>query len=146
MASNLNPKTAAFTTTGVLLGAEQYPSTVQQAVAGNTGFCLFAPRCLTSNTTEYRITEGDGTQSAGVLMSGGIYDIYSRVYIGGAGTYEIQIDGTTVYSGTETGVKIGTLAAYTNDSLSWQIITLTGNSAASTLVIYNWEVFATQYA
>lgn len=146
MASNLNPKTAAFNTAGVLLGAEQYPSLVQQAVAGNTGFALYAPRSLVANPT---VLVGDGTWSSYAMLAAGKYDMYGYLTAQGVtGTHTIAIEGTYIVEnpggGTMPGtVYVGTLAAYAVTEASWHHVTVT--CAGEFGSISTFGVIARQY-
>jgi hypothetical protein len=108
MASNLNPKTAGLTLTGMLLGAEQYPSTVQQGVAGNTGYNLYRPMRgheLPHGDAEgsFTTTSGTGIYNSGIVyFNAGVYDFQIRVngtfttVTANAGTIWLQAGGTVV--------------------------------------------------
>ena len=151
MASNLNPKTAGLTLTGVLLGAEQYPSTVQQGVAGNTGFNLYKPALVWCDASEWRLAETSGTLYGAVLMGAGIYDLYAyaRVNAGGAaGTFCLKFDGTTVLHGTaNVGAVQGTSLAYTPTGNAWEGITMTAScDGGVTMITTAVSIFARQYA
>lgn len=155
MASNLNPKTAGFTTTGVLLGAEQYPSAVQQGVANNTGYCLYGPQNLITNMYGWRVGDvvdpDSGTQYGYALMRAGVYDLYGKVVVdllaGAAahGTWTLKLNGTHVADGSSAS-NDGTVTAFEIASDGWKTCTLTCSTDAGNIQLSYWTVAVRQYA
>lgn len=92
MASNLNPKTSGYTTTGVILSAEPFPSVVEAALANNTGFNLYRPiRGHQYDRTGTFSGGGAGTTievADYVYLASGVYDV------------EVRVTGTAVNAGT----------------------------------------------
>lgn len=151
MADNLDPKTAGFTTASMKLGAEEYPSTIQNAEVENTGFNLYKPALVWCDASEWRLVETNGTIYGAALMGAGVYDLYAyaRVNAGGAdGTWAIQFDGTTVLHGTaNVGAAYGTLLAYTPTGNAWEGITMTGAAGGGvTMSTTAVSIYARQYS
>ena len=150
MASNLDPKTAGFDTTGVMLGAEQYPSTVQQGVAGNTGYLMYSPNNLINNMYEWRVTETNGTQYGRCFLGAGMYDLYAGAVVTYAGaptggTWAMKFDGTTVAHGSLAD-NTGTALAVSIAADGWVSTTITTNaSGGNTSIIRAWAFAARQY-
>lgn len=152
MASNLNPKTAGLTLTGVLLGAEQYPSVVQQAVTGNTGYNLYVPRPIVNTVTPQIVDSSNGTQYTRVLMdTGGIYDLYVYVTAGNvtssSGTFYLTADGTTLLSSPYGAIAnfTGTVSAFV-PAEAWCDFRMAMAANSGRGQVRNWCVFARQYA
>jgi len=76
---NIVPKTDVFERTAILLGAEEFPSTVQQAMCQNEGYLMYRERTAHQYYNETVLTTGTtGTEylTAGYLyVGGGKYDI-----------------------------------------------------------------------
>ena len=151
MASNLNPKTSGLTLTGVLLGAEQYPSVVQQGVAGNTGYNLYSPKNVINNMYEWRVAETNGTQYGRCFLAAGLYDVYANAvvtYTGAptGGTWTMQFDGTTVAHGSLAS-NTGTALAVSIAADGWVTATITtAADAGNTAKMLAWVYAVRQYA
>lgn len=152
MASNLNPKTAGITLTGVLLGAEQYPSVVQQGIANNTGYVLYAPRPIVNVVTPQLVDSTNGTQYTRVLMdTGGLHDLYIYVTAGNvtstSGTFYLTADGTSLLTSpfTSTDNFTGTVSAFV-PAEDWSDFRMAMVADGGRAQVRNWCVFARQYA
>ena len=101
---NITPRTDTLTLTDMLLGSEEYPSSVQQAGEANTGYLLYRP-AIAHSFTGGTAHSGDAgtlsTQINGIFLSGGKYDIqlaFSADLVSGATSSVWLQVGTTVVS------------------------------------------------
>ena len=141
MATNLNPATASFTTTNMILGNEVFSQTAQNNMAENGGYCLYAPRLLNDSD---ETMEGNGTYTKVAYMAAGTYLAIARSYRS-AGTVEVTVNGTTVLSGAAAGANVGSATvAVASDGFYNVSYTLTGAPTEGTYS--NSSVWLRQYA
>lgn len=150
MAGNLDPKTAAFTTAAMLLGAEEYPSTIQNTEVNNTGYLLYGAKLLISETTPYQV-DGNGTRYSRVLMNtAGLYDLYPGVVaerIGAlSGVYTLSANGTVILTGTVNAAATHHTGTTSNfiPAVDWNDFRLSLSTGGGTCAVRNWGVFARQ--
>ena len=77
---NIDPQTDNFTRSSVLLGDEEYPSAVQQALARNGGWLMYRERSAHQYHTGTVLPNGTQEVRAGLLyVEGGKYDVNVHV-------------------------------------------------------------------
>lgn len=142
---NITPKTDTFTRASVLLGSEEYPSTVQQAICKNEGYLMYRPLSVWSGASYHHTGDtGPYTINAHAFIIAGKYDIYgASTLTGGANAGTISFSGTVLASGAASAT--GTMAAFTQAADGWvavqAIITLTGAAAG----VIGWNICTRQY-
>jgi hypothetical protein len=151
MAGNINPATGTFTTAGMLLGNEIYPSAVQNSLCHNTGYLLFQPRVISSSGEVWDVAGAAGTRYNAAYLTAGTYRMQAAVYWsidpGSFGTATVKIAGTTILVTTE-GTAEGIASAGTLDHIvsadAWQTVTVAANGT-DTAIIRAWAVHARQF-
>ena len=78
---NITPRTDTLTLTDMLLGSEEYPSSVQQAGEANTGYLLYRP----IPGHNYKSTSGTFATGAGTS-----YSVLGYIYLN-AGKYDSNV-------------------------------------------------------
>jgi hypothetical protein len=115
---NITPRSAALSLSGMLLGAETYPSSLQQALAQNTGWLVYRPITAHNFIGSGAITLSTGTkhEHLGYLYClGGNYDTEIRLSCspsGGTISVWLQI-GSTIVSNIHS-VTAGTIIVETD--------------------------------
>ena len=135
---NIDPENDDLTLSSMLLGAEEYPSAVQQALCKNIGYLLYRPVSLWSGNAEQLNVGPMGTIASRVFTNLGHYNLYARAYSSDSSAVTIQIEGTTVASGVGTE---GTLAAWYSSTEGWHDVI--AYSAGTENV--SWNLFGRQY-
>lgn len=148
-AGDINPREDTFTVTGMLLSNENYPETVQNALARNTGALLYTPRMLCADSSSlWDVSAHAGTRYGIAFLPTGTYDIVASVYMyvgdGGYGSAYLSIDGSTILAaeveGTSETITSGTLADFTwSDGL---VILRCAANGTTEHDIYSWSVQA----
>ena len=80
---NITPKTDTYERSSMLLGAEEYPSTVQNQLCKNEGYLMYQPRTVHQYFTGTTLLPPAGTQNLNtgfIYLSGGKYDANVRIH------------------------------------------------------------------
>ena len=154
---NIDPKTDTFTRTSMLLGAEEYPSTVQQALCENTGYLMYRPLRLHQSLGGTAVTSPTGTVSALLsvaYLSDGKYDFEVRyvgsTFVGGAGVTWLQLGSDFITNEHSIASSSGTtiIETFTGVTITagWVgLVAYAYSNAAAATEIYSVDVYSRQY-
>ena len=145
---NITPKTDTYERSSMLLGAEEYPSSVQNQLCKNSGYLMYRPMMLGgySGAAVDINTTAMSHVGMGYLVAG-VYDFLGVMRTNLNGTANIDVDGTTVaqFSGPSGGTTFeGTLAAYTHAG-GPIAFTAYGTGANGSDRISGWTIYSRQY-
>jgi len=140
---NIVPKTDVFERTAILLGAEEFPSTVQQAMCKNTGYLMYQPRSLSSGFMRYADTTAGATidMRTSTYMTAGKYNLYASM-VTTLATGTVYLDGTAIISAPGNG----SLDAWSASADGWYsvgaVIDMYGFGSISSM---GWNITVRQY-
>ena len=153
---NITPRTATQTLAGMLLGAETYPSSIQQALCNNTGWLMYKPLHLYQNVGT-AVSSSSGTAHSSLVYSyfnAGQYDLQIRMAAtnaGGAGNkFWLELDGSLVSAlhvmaagvGTTT---IETFAGATIATAGWYLFEAYVYAGVALSTVTSVDICARQY-
>ena len=94
------PKTDGFTRESILLGAEEFPSAIQQAMCANHGYLMYKPVHICNDRVilEGGETGDSGTYQHHTYIMAGVYDIYAKLGSSDVLSCHLKFDGTTILS------------------------------------------------
>ena len=136
---NIDPANDAYTRSSMLLGPEEYASTVQRALCANTGYLMYQPVRAHESVGGTAHPEGGvgttSTQINGIYLSGGKYNV------------ELTLSADAIASTASIWLQIGSVyvsSVHTIDTSGTSIVeSFTGATIAS-----GWhtvDIYATQY-
>ena len=157
---NITPRTATQTLAGMLLGAETYPSALQQALCNNTGWLMYRPLRMWQSDYGGTLTTITASGTVGVslgycYLTSGNFDISSRIYCsshtGAGGTAWLNLNGTRVTD--DLGISINTYQTFEESftgftaTEGWYLVSayVTSNASASSAV-YTVDMYSRQYS
>ena len=145
---NITPRTDDLTLTDMLLGSEEYPSSVQQAGEANTGYLLYRPMLLGGESgAQWDIyTNGGNHYGRGYLLAGK-YDFIGVITGNLNGTMSVSAGGTVVssFEGASGGTNaVDTVSSYTHAGGSI-LISAYGTGANSSDRVSGWSIWFRQY-
>jgi len=148
---NITPKTDSLTLNGMLLGAEEYPSSIQQAGESNTGYLLHRPGFLAGDFgTTWDIYTNPGTHHGYGYLVAGKYVLIGALSTNiTSGTAWVKVDGTAVvsFAGSDpAGTACYTeLDGFVQASDGVVAITAYGSGGLNTNMLSRWSVWFRQY-
>lgn len=140
---NIDPQNDGFSRSSMLLGEEEYPDTIQQALCKNTGYLMYQPRGLSSGFMRYADITGGATidMRTSTYLTAGKYNLYASMTTSSA-SGSVSVDGTTVISADGSG----SLDAWSASADGWYsvgaIINMDGGGSISSI---GWNLCARQY-